>query len=100
MRNIIVVQCFSTGINYIQDITDRNYNPVILELNPFSDTEEAEIYLKEVRSSYDLINADYDLIHEKDTYEETLEMVKKLDPLLVIPGTEDGVILATNWQMT
>ncbi|MBO5151313.1 MAG: ATP-grasp domain-containing protein [Methanobrevibacter sp.] len=95
MRNIVVVQCKSTGINYIQDIIDRNCNPVILEMNAFSDTEEAEMHLKEVRSGYNLINADYDLIYEKDTYEETLEMVKKLDPLVVVPGTEDGVRLAT-----
>ena len=95
MRNIVVVQCKSTGINYIQDIIDRNCNPVILEMNAFSDTEEAEMHLKEVRSGYNLINADYDLIYEKDTYEETLEMVKKLDPLVIVPGTEDGVILAT-----
>ena len=92
MRNIVVVQCKSTGINYIQDIIDRNCNPVILEMNAFSDTEEAEMHLKEVRSGYNLINADYDLIYEKDTYEETLEMVKKLDPLVIVPGTEDGVI--------
>lgn len=95
MSNIVVVQCKSTGINYIQDIIDRNHNPVILEMNPFGDTEEAKAHLNEVRSAYDLINADYDLIYEKDTYEETLEMVKKLDPLLVVPGTEDGVRLAT-----
>ncbi|MEE0925500.1 MAG: ATP-grasp domain-containing protein, partial [Methanobrevibacter sp.] len=95
MRNIVVVQCKSTGVNYIQDIIDRNCNPVILEMKVFSDTEEAEMHLEEVRSGYDLINADYDLIYEKDTYEETLKMVKKLDPLLVVPGTEDGVILAT-----
>ena len=74
MRNIVVVQCKSTGINYIQDIIDRNCNPVILEMNAFSDTEEAEMHLKEVRSGYNLINADYDLIYEKDTYEETLEI--------------------------
>ncbi len=95
MRNIIVVQCSSTGTNYIQDITDRNCNPVILEMNTLSDSEEAEEYLNEVRNAYNWITADYDLIYEKDTYEETLEMVKKLDPLLVVPGTEDGVILAT-----
>ena len=31
----------STGINYVQDIIDRNCNPVILEVKPFDDTEEA-----------------------------------------------------------
>ena len=35
------------------------------------------------------------MIYEKDSYEETLEAVKKFDPLLVLPGNEHGVILAT-----
>lgn len=85
----------STGINYVQDIIDRNCNPVILEVKPFDDTEEAREYQKEVEEEYKLIEADYDLIYEKDSYEETVEMVRKLDPLLIVPGTEDGVILAT-----
>ena len=74
---------------------DRNCNPVILEVKPFDDTEEAREYQKEVEEEYKLIEADYDLIYEKDSYEETVEMVRKLDPLLIVPGTEDGVILAT-----
>ena len=85
----------STGINYVQDIIDRNCNPVILEVKPFDDTAEAREYKKEVEEEYNLIEADYDLIYEKDNYEETVEMVRKLDPLLIVPGTEDGVILAT-----
>ena len=95
MRNIIIVQCTSTGINYVQDIIDRNCNPIILELKPFGDTEEARIFHEEVLESYKLITADYELIYEKDTYEETLEMIRELDPLLIVPGSEDGVRLAT-----
>ena len=39
MRNIVIVECMSTGINFIQDIVDRNFNPVVLE--PTEDEEEA-----------------------------------------------------------
>lgn len=95
MRNIIIVQCMSTGKNYVQDIIDRNCNPIIMEMKPFGDSEDAMEYQKEVKAEYDLIENDFDLIYEKDTYEETLEMVKGLDPLIIVPGTEDGVILAT-----
>ena len=95
MRNIIIVQCMSTGKNYIQDIIDRNCNPIVLEMNPFGDSEEAMIYQEEVKSEYELIENDFELIYEKDTYEETLEMVREYDPLVIVPGTEDGVILAT-----
>ena len=95
MRNIIIVQCMSTGKNYVQDIIDRNCNPVVLEMNPFGDSEDALAYQEEVKAEYELIENDFDLIYEKDTYEETLEMVREFDPLIIVPGTEDSVILAT-----
>ena len=95
MRNIVVVECISTGTNYIQDIVARNYNPVVLEMAESGENEEALLYKKIVHDSYERIKHDFDLIHEKDTYEETLAMVKELDPVLVVPGNEKGVILAT-----
>ena len=95
MRNIIIVQCMSTGKNYVQDIIDRNYNPIILEMKAFGDSEEALAYHEEGKAEYDLIENEFDLIYEKDTYEETLEMVREYNPLLIVAGTEDGVILAT-----
>lgn len=95
MRNIIIVQCMSTGKNYVQDIIDRNCNPIVLEMNPFGDSDDALAYQEEVKAEYELIENDFDLIYEKDTYEETLEMVRGFDPLVIVPGTEDGVILAT-----
>ena len=95
MRNIVVVECISTGTNYIQDIVARNYNPIVLEMAESGDNEEALLYKKIVHDSYERIKHDFDLIHEKDTYEETLAIVKELDPVLVVPGNEKGVILAT-----
>ena len=95
MRNIIVVQCASTGRNFIQDIIDRNYNPVVLEIKPFGDSKEAKHFIEVVREGYGGIDNDFDMIYESDTYDETLEEVRKWDPLLVVPGAEDGVILAT-----
>ena len=95
MRNIIIVQCSSTGVNFVQDIIDRNYNPVVLEMQALGDSEEAELYIEEIREEYDGIEADFDMIYERDTYEETLEAVRKFDPILIVPGTEEGVILAT-----
>ena len=94
MKNIIVVECMSTGINFIQDITDRNYNPIVLNMKA-PDSENAEIYNHHKKADMDCITCDYELIDEKDSYEETLEMVKELDPVLIVPGTEKGVILAT-----
>ena len=42
-----------------------------------------------------MIPYEFDMIYERDTYEETLEAVRKFDPLLIVPGNERGVVLAT-----
>ena len=94
MRNIIVVECISTGKNFIEDIINRGYNPVVLHLND-SDTEEGKKFGKHILEEYEAIPYDFEMIYEKDTFEETLEEVKKFDPLLIVPGNERGVILAT-----
>ena len=93
MRKIIVVDCISTGINFIGDIVNRGYKPVVLELKPA--TEDIEEYKYMLNSHYDKIDEDFDMIYEKDTYEETLDVVRKVNPSLIVPGNEHGVILAT-----
>ena len=93
-RNIIVVECISTGTNFIEDIINRGYNPIVLEAK-IIDTEEGKEYQKMVYDEYKRIKYDFEIIYEQDTYEETLEMVRKLDPLLIVAGSEKGVILTT-----
>ncbi len=93
MRNIIVVDCISSGTNYIEDIVNRGHNPIILELLPGEANPEE--YGKKMQSNYSRIEYEYDLIHEKDTYEETLETVRKLNPLIIVAGSERGVILTS-----
>lgn len=94
MRNIIIVECRSTGINYIQDILNRNCTPILLDMK-LEENEDSALYRKMVEISKKSINIDCERLQEKDTYEETLEMVREYDPLLVIPGSERGVRLAT-----
>ncbi|WP_296891427.1 ATP-grasp domain-containing protein [uncultured Methanobrevibacter sp.] len=93
MENIIVVDCISTGVNFIEDIINRGYNPIVLELKPSEDIVDK--YNQKIISNYNRINEKFDMIYEKDTYEETLEAVRKVNPLLVVPGCEEGVVLAT-----
>ncbi len=93
-RNIIIVECKSTGINFIEDIINRGYNPVILETD-YADTEKGREYKEMQLKEYEHIEFDFDMIYEKETYEETLEIVREWDPLLVLPGNEKGVILAS-----
>lgn len=94
MRNIIVVECISTGKNFIGDIINRGYNPVVLNLKD-SDTEDGKRFGEHVREEYKLIPYEFDMIYEKDSFEETLEEVRKFNPLLIVPGNERGVVLAT-----
>lgn len=91
MRNIVIVDAVSTGYNYVEDIWRRGYNPVVLE--PQGGSEDL---LELRRSSYSLFNREPDMISEADSYEETLEEVRKYDPMLVIAGSEGGVPLATH----
>lgn len=95
MRNIVIVESISTGKNFVHDIVSRGHNPVLLISKNAADTPEAREYAEHVKKDLETIEYDYDLIHEKDSYEETLEMVKSFNPLLVLPGNEKGVILAT-----
>lgn len=94
MRNIIVVECISTGKNFIGDIINRGYNPVVLNLKD-SDTEDGKRFGEHVREEYKLIPYEFDMIYEKGSFEETLEEVRKFNPLLIVPGNERGVVLAT-----
>ena len=94
MRNIVIVDCESTGINFIEDIVNMGYGPVVLE-SQVSDSEVGIQYRKDTQRGYKKIKHDFELIYEQDTYEETLELVSEYDPILVLPGTEKGVILAT-----
>jgi D-alanine-D-alanine ligase-like ATP-grasp enzyme len=96
MDNIIIVECFSSGKNFIKDIVRRNYNPIVLEEKLKGVTEEfIEEKTKLYNSEYAAIDEDFELIYEQDTFEETLEMVKKFNPILILPGSEEGVVLAT-----
>ena len=95
MRNIIIVECISTGLNYVQDIINRNYNPIVLELKIDGDEKAKKEYDEMLEITYGLIDNEFEIIYEKDTYEENLEMVKKYDPFLIIPGSEKGVTRAT-----
>ena len=94
MRNIILVHCISTGLNFIGDIINRGYTPIVLEMQ-FSHNEVGEEYIKHIHEGYQRVPYDFDIIYEKDSYEETLESVKKYDPILVLPASEKGVVLAT-----
>ena len=91
--NIIIVNCGSTSINFVEDVLNRGYNPIFLDTRPI-DSEEGQKFGELVFTSHAHIK-NVELIHEQESYEDTLELVRQYDPLLILPGTEKGVVLAT-----
>lgn len=90
MRNIVVVEAISTGYNFVDDIVKRGYNPIVLQDYRFTD-----LVKEERRDSYSRFHHQPEIIQALEDYDKTLELVRSYDPLLVIPGGEDGVVLAT-----
>ncbi len=89
MRNIIVVDAISTGYNYVEDIVRRGYQPVVLN------SKQSEEGIVGALADYVVYAHKPLVIKELESYEETLKMVKGYDPVLVLPGSEGGVELAT-----
>ncbi len=90
MRNIVIVDVMSTGFNYVDDVVKRGYNPILLETRVLVDSHEYAV----TKELYKQIKFTPVILREKDSYEETLEEIKKYDPVLVLPSSETGVILA------
>lgn len=92
MENILIVDPSSTGINYINDVVNRNYHPVVIyELleenhNPFFD-----VWRDRTKKKYKDVA---DFIDEDKDFDKTVELVKKYNPKVIVPGSEGGVVLA------
>ena len=92
---IVICEYISTGFNYIEDVLARGFEPVLLE-GHYPGTELEINFYREERKRINEKYADrLEIIKESDDYEKTLAAVKAVNPLLVIPGAEFGVPLAT-----
>lgn len=94
MERVVIVEALSTGKNYVKDCVDRGLEPVVLEPRILSKSMAAEVG-KDRRDTYPFFPQGIRIIQEKPDYGDTLAMVRELRPLLVIPGCETGVVLAT-----
>lgn len=92
---VIIVEALSTGFNLVQDCLDRGLEPVILEVDHKDEKMNALLKLERAQK-YCHLDGNTLIIKEDPCYEKTLEMVKNLQPKLVIPGAEDGVVLAVH----
>ncbi|MCR4604490.1 MAG: ATP-grasp domain-containing protein [Eubacterium sp.] len=92
MDNILIVDAFSTGVNFIGDVKKRGFHPVVLWTKR---SEEIFALMEEVRSPIENHHKnDAEFLVECDTYDETLEMVRGLKPRFILPGADLGVELS------
>ena len=94
-RNIIICEYISTGVNYIEDVRARGYNPILLDGTYIASPEEVQLW-RDIREQVKARLGDgLTIIPETPDYDELLKKVRSYDPLLVLPGSEFGVELAT-----
>ena len=95
MKNkIVVAEATSTAFNYLEDIRALGYEPVILEAY-LPDGYARRMLDEERKIKYSHIKYPITILKEDPDYEVTLREVKALDPLLVIAGGEEGVVIGT-----
>ena len=92
MENIMIVDPFSTGVNFLEDIQKRGFHPVGLWSRRSDDIFEI---MKEVRHPIEHHYREMaDFFVEEPEYEATLKKVKELNPRFILPGADLGVELA------
>ena len=89
---IVLVECMSTGANYVEDIIKRGYEPVIVEASDHAGTEADAALLKQIRDvTQKKLPPNIKIIRENPDYNEILRQVREVNPLHVIAGSEFGV---------
>ena len=95
MKNkIVVAEPMSTAFNFLEDIRQRGYEPVILEAY-IPEGYARRLMDEERKNKYARIKYPITLLKENPNYATTLREVRDLDPLLVLVGGEEGVIIGT-----
>lgn len=91
----MVVLCASSALNYIEDILNAGYEPVILE--PFVPENQRDEARKVFDGEYARLKCQRPQVFiAKEKYEDTLAMVREIDPCVIVPGTDFALELATN----
>lgn len=91
-KKIVLVECWSTGANYVEDILKRGYEPVIVEASDYIGTEADVALFRQIRDfTQKKLPPDVKIIRENPDYNEILRQVREIQPLHIIAGSEFGV---------
>ena len=93
-KRILVVECMSTGVNYIEDIIKRGYEPVVVEGHVALSEEYAAQIKEDRRQIRARLSSRVRYIDENPDYQEVLRQAREVNPVHVVAGSEFGVPLA------
>lgn len=94
-RSIVICEYISTGINYIDDVRARGYEPVLVEGTYVGTPEEQAPFRSAREAANRRLAGSIRIIRENPDYQEILRQVREVDPVVVVAGSEFGVTLAT-----
>ena len=94
-EKIVVIEAISSSVNYISDIRDMGYEPILLERWV---SEERREDRRKWHDNYYALNGDTmpEIIMASQSYKDILALMKKIDPILILPGADHAVYLATS----
>ena len=91
MKGIIVIlDCSSTSVNYIYDIREEGYTPVLME---FLTSKNEVSRSRRLHDFYYSLNGDTTpkIISAGYDYLETLSIIKTLNPVLILAGSDRAI---------
>lgn len=88
MKKILLIDCHSTTLNYLHDCAQLGYEPIVMQL-PWLDQANA------CKINFSMFgDKTPTTIQASKDYQTTLEMVKQLNPALILPSGEGSLELA------
>ncbi|MBO7115973.1 MAG: ATP-grasp domain-containing protein [Prevotella sp.] len=95
-KHIVIVEIVSTGFNYVEDALMRGYQPVVVECTYPGTEEDRAPFLVSREIARGKLPKGIPYIEETSDYAALLEKVRAYDPVLVVPGQDFAVELATH----
>lgn len=91
----MVALCGSSALNYVEDIINAGYDPVMLE--PFMPEDQRDEARKVFDAEYARLKCKRPPLYiAKEKYEDTLAMVREINPSLILAGADYVLELVTN----
>jgi len=92
-EKVIIVECNSSCVNYLEDARKCFFDPIVLENYVVPSKRKIERIRHDIY--YRLFNVPFPkTIMAKKTFASTLKIIKKINPIAIIPGGDKGIELA------